>query len=42
MAVTNVYTQKVRQGFANYAREWWHYGLRGAQGAAQYDIPITR
>jgi len=30
-----------RQGFANYSREWWHFSLPGAGGAA-YDVPITR
>jgi D-alanyl-D-alanine dipeptidase len=27
------------QGFVNYWREWWHFSLRGAGGAA-YDFPI--
>jgi D-alanyl-D-alanine dipeptidase len=30
-----------RQGFANYSKEWWHFSLPGAGGAA-YDFPITR
>lgn len=30
------------QGFANYSREWWHYGLRGAAGAVMHDVPISR
>jgi D-alanyl-D-alanine dipeptidase len=30
-----------RQGFVNYAREWWHFSLPGAGGLA-YDFPITR
>jgi len=30
-----------RQGFANYSREWWHFSLPGAGGAA-YDVPIAR
>jgi hypothetical protein len=29
-----------RQGFVNYAREWWHFSLPGAGGPA-YDFPIT-
>ncbi|QPF82226.1 M15 family metallopeptidase [Bradyrhizobium genosp. L] len=29
------------QGFVNYAKEWWHFSLPGAGGAA-YDVPITR
>jgi D-alanyl-D-alanine dipeptidase len=29
----------VRQGFVNYAKEWWHFSLPGAGGAA-YDFPI--
>jgi zinc D-Ala-D-Ala dipeptidase len=28
-----------RQGFVNYSREWWHFSLPGAGGAA-YDFPI--
>jgi zinc D-Ala-D-Ala dipeptidase len=28
-----------RQGFVNYAREWWHFSLPGAGGEA-YDFPI--
>ena len=27
------------EGFANYFREWWHFSLPGAHGAA-YDFPI--
>lgn len=30
-----------RQGFANYAKEWWHFSLPGAGGPA-YDFPIVR
>lgn len=30
-----------KQGFVNYAKEWWHFSLPGAGGAA-YDFPITR
>ncbi|CCE04532.1 conserved hypothetical protein [Bradyrhizobium sp. STM 3843] len=29
----------VRQGFVNYAKEWWHFSLPGA-GAIAYDFPI--
>jgi D-alanyl-D-alanine dipeptidase len=29
----------VRQGFVNYSKEWWHFSLPGAGGAA-YDFPI--
>jgi len=29
-----------KQGFVNYAKEWWHFSLPGAGGAA-YDFPIT-
>ncbi|HZR86240.1 MAG TPA: M15 family metallopeptidase [Bradyrhizobium sp.] len=29
-----------RQGFVNYAKEWWHFSLPGAGGAA-YDFPIS-
>jgi D-alanyl-D-alanine dipeptidase len=29
-----------RQGFVNYAKEWWHFSLPGAAGFA-YDFPIT-
>ena len=28
-----------RQGFVNYAKEWWHFSLPGGSGAA-YDFPI--
>jgi D-alanyl-D-alanine dipeptidase len=28
-----------RQGFVNYPKEWWHFSLPGAGGAA-YDFPI--
>jgi D-alanyl-D-alanine dipeptidase len=28
-----------RQGFVNYSKEWWHFALPGAGGAA-YDFPI--
>ncbi|MBK9082400.1 MAG: M15 family metallopeptidase [Rhizobiales bacterium] len=27
-------------GFANYAREWWHYGLKGARGARAFEADI--
>lgn len=30
-----------KQGFVNYAKEWWHFSLPGAGGPA-YDFPITR
>ena len=30
-----------KQGFVNYAKEWWHFSLPGAGGAA-YDFPIKR
>ncbi|MGY4193102.1 D-alanyl-D-alanine dipeptidase [Bradyrhizobium sp. USDA 4520] len=30
-----------RQGFANYAKEWWHFSLPGA-GRPAYDFPIVR
>jgi D-alanyl-D-alanine dipeptidase len=30
-----------RQGFVNYAKEWWHFSLPGAGGRA-YDFPIAR
>jgi D-alanyl-D-alanine dipeptidase len=29
-----------RQGFVNYAREWWHFSLPGGGGGA-YDFPIS-
>ena len=29
-----------RQGFVNYAKEWWHFSLPGA-GAEAYDFPIA-
>jgi D-alanyl-D-alanine dipeptidase len=29
-----------KQGFVNYAKEWWHFSLPGAAGPA-YDFPIT-
>jgi zinc D-Ala-D-Ala dipeptidase len=29
-----------RQGFVNYAKEWWHFSLPGVAGPA-YDFPIT-
>jgi zinc D-Ala-D-Ala dipeptidase len=29
-----------RQGFVNYAKEWWHFSLPGA-GRAAYDFPIS-
>jgi D-alanyl-D-alanine dipeptidase len=28
-----------KQGFVNYSKEWWHFSLPGADGAA-YDFPI--
>jgi zinc D-Ala-D-Ala dipeptidase len=27
-------------GFANYAREWWHFSLPGPKNAPSYDAPI--
>jgi D-alanyl-D-alanine dipeptidase len=30
-----------KQGFVNYAKEWWHFSLPGVAGAA-YDFPIGR
>jgi D-alanyl-D-alanine dipeptidase len=30
-----------RQGFVNYAKEWWHFSLPGAGGPA-YDFPIAK
>jgi len=30
-----------RQGFVNYAKEWWHFSLPGVAGRA-YDFPIPR
>ena len=30
-----------RYGFSNYAREWWHYSFRGANGTA-FDVPIPK
>ena len=30
-----------RQGFVNYAKEWWHFSLPGTGGPA-YDFPIPR
>ncbi len=32
-------TVMARQGFVNYAQEWWHFSLPGA-GPAAYDFPI--
>ena len=29
-----------KQGFVNYAKEWWHFSLPGTDGPA-YDFPIT-
>ena len=29
------------QGFSGYAREWWHFGFKGAAGAPAYDVPIA-
>jgi D-alanyl-D-alanine dipeptidase len=29
-----------KQGFVNYAKEWWHFSLPGTAGPA-YDFPIT-
>jgi D-alanyl-D-alanine dipeptidase len=31
----------VRQGFVNYAKEWWHFSLPGTAGRA-YDFPVAR
>jgi D-alanyl-D-alanine dipeptidase len=33
-------TAMARQGFVNYAKEWWHFSMPGAGGPA-YDFPIT-
>jgi D-alanyl-D-alanine dipeptidase len=33
-------TAMAKQGFVNYAKEWWHFSLPGAAGPA-YDFPIT-
>jgi zinc D-Ala-D-Ala dipeptidase len=33
-------TAMAKQGFVNYAKEWWHFSLPGAGGPA-YDSPIT-
>jgi zinc D-Ala-D-Ala dipeptidase len=30
-----------RQGFVNYAKEWWHLSLPGA-GATTYDFAISQ
>jgi D-alanyl-D-alanine dipeptidase len=30
-----------RQGFVNYAKEWWHFSLPGVAGGA-YDFPISK
>jgi D-alanyl-D-alanine dipeptidase len=32
-------TAMARQGFVNYAKEWWHFSLPSAAGLA-YDFPI--
>lgn len=32
-------TAMARQGFVNYSKEWWHFSMPGAGGAA-YDFPI--
>jgi D-alanyl-D-alanine dipeptidase len=32
-------TAMARQGFVNYAKEWWHFSLPRAAGLA-YDFPI--
>lgn len=29
------------EGFANYPREWWHFGYDGHAGAAAEDFPVT-
>jgi D-alanyl-D-alanine dipeptidase len=29
-----------RQGFRNYAQEWWHFSLASEQSQAIYDIPV--
>jgi len=34
-------TAMAKQGFVNYAKEWWHFSLPGAGGPA-YDFPIAR
>jgi zinc D-Ala-D-Ala dipeptidase len=33
-------TAMAKQGFVNYAKEWWHFSLPGAGGPA-YDFPIA-
>ena len=33
-------TAMAKQGFVNYAKEWWHFSLPGAGGPA-YDFPVT-
>jgi zinc D-Ala-D-Ala dipeptidase len=33
-------TAMAKQGFVNYAKEWWHFSLPGTAGPA-YDFPIT-
>lgn len=36
---TELIAAMARQGFVNYAKEWWHFSLPGA-GATAYDFPI--
>lgn len=38
---TTLVAAMARQGFVNYAKEWWHFSLPGA-GDAAYDFPIAR
>jgi len=39
LAETLLVTAMARQGFVNYAKEWWHFSVPGAAGLA-YDFPI--
>jgi D-alanyl-D-alanine dipeptidase len=38
---TLLVTAMAKQGFVNYAKEWWHFSMPGAGGTA-YDFPIAR
>ena len=29
-----------QQGFANYAKEWWHFTFSGADDGRSFDVPI--
>lgn len=31
-----------RQGFVNYAKEWWHFSRPGMSGLSAYDFPVPR